>query len=64
VIALLYPGHQGDDHERCLDRILDGRHAEVLAERRRGVDASPLARWLIAWVGRPRGMLVAAGKAP
>jgi hypothetical protein len=46
MIPQLYPGHQGDHHERALDRTLDGRHAELLAQRRRYVDASPLACWI------------------
>jgi hypothetical protein len=48
VISQLHPDHESLDaeHELAVDSILDGQHAVVLAERRRHVDASPIARWI------------------
>lgn len=54
MISQLYPGDPDDEHERALDRVLDGRHAAVLAERRRAVDASPLERWIEGREMEPR----------
>ena len=70
MISQLYPGDPGDEHECGLDRVLDGRHAVVLAERRRAVNVSPLARWndalefdaIVKWLSREARKSIAAGK--
>lgn len=70
MISQLYPGNQDDDHERALDRAIDGRQAEVLTKRRRYVDASPLASWadalefdaILKWLSRELKKSIAAGK--
>ena len=46
-----YPRHLELDAEHALHRIIDGRFAPALAQRRRDMDHSPLAVWLS---GRPK----------
>ncbi len=58
MISQLYPLHDDPEHEQALDSTLDGRHAAVLAKRRRAIDASPLAQWL---EGRAPNTLEARG---